>query len=59
MPTCKCNKLPHILKEQVSEGTTIRLVMYIYVQVASCFTMGKVRHAHNASKVWSSPTALS
>jgi hypothetical protein len=58
MLTCKC-KLPLILKEQVSEVRTIRLVMYIYVQVASCFTMGKVKHAQNASKVRSSHTALS
>jgi hypothetical protein len=58
MPTCKC-KLPHIRKEQVSEVTTIRLVMHIYVQVASCFTLGKVKHAQNASKVCSSLTALS
>jgi hypothetical protein len=58
MPTCKC-KLPHILKEQVSEVRTIRLVMHMYVQVASCFTLGKVRHAQKASKVWSSHTALS
>jgi hypothetical protein len=30
MPTCKC-KLPHILKEQVSEVRTIGLVMHIYM----------------------------
>jgi hypothetical protein len=58
MLTCKC-KLPRILREQVSEVRTIWLVMHIYVQVASCFTMGKVKHAQNASKVWSSHTALS
>ncbi len=45
MPTCKC-KLPHILKERVSEVRTIsrlRMVMYIYVQVASCFSLPWVK----------------